>query len=229
MLARVPSRARSGPRSRIARVSGSSRWRNCRRSGTGPIRWAIHSGLCSGCSSSPASARAKSQLARRRWILEDVRRSRSRRPPTRRGGRTRSRSRSRRSHRRRAAEVDRERLLFSTTAGAKPVRLQQGEDAAGPFMGERWAIHDLRRSVATHMARLGVPQEHIERVLGHVIEGVAGLTTGTATWTRSARHWSCGGGSGAEVARPHGCQRDAVLAEFEGVKWRRRFGTGASS
>ena len=30
------------------------------------------------------------------------------------------------------------------------------------------------RSAATHMARLGIPQEHIERVLGHAIEGVAG-------------------------------------------------------
>lgn len=39
---------------------------------------------------------------------------------------------------------------------------------------EPWTVHDLRRSVATHMARLGVPQEHIERVLGHVVQGVAG-------------------------------------------------------
>lgn len=37
-----------------------------------------------------------------------------------------------------------------------------------------WTLHDLRRSVATHMARLGVMQEHIERVLGHSIGGVAG-------------------------------------------------------
>src|SRR3546814_5026014 len=37
-----------------------------------------------------------------------------------------------------------------------------------------WTVHDVRRSVATHMARLGIPQEHIERVLGHVVQGVAG-------------------------------------------------------
>ena len=37
-----------------------------------------------------------------------------------------------------------------------------------------WTFHDLRRSVATHMAREGVIQEHIERVLGHTISGVAG-------------------------------------------------------
>jgi integrase len=39
---------------------------------------------------------------------------------------------------------------------------------------EPWTVHDIRRSVATHMARMGVPQEHIERVLGHVVQGVAG-------------------------------------------------------
>lgn len=39
---------------------------------------------------------------------------------------------------------------------------------------ESWTFHDLRRSVATHMARIGIIQEHIERVLGHTIAGVAG-------------------------------------------------------
>jgi integrase len=66
--------------------------------------------------------------------------------------------------------------LFSTTAGAKPVsgfsKAKARIDRLSKVTG--WTIHDIRRSVATHMARLGVPQEHIERVLGHVIEGVAG-------------------------------------------------------
>lgn len=39
---------------------------------------------------------------------------------------------------------------------------------------EDWTVHDIRRSVATHMARLGVPIDHIERVLGHVLGGVKG-------------------------------------------------------
>ena len=39
---------------------------------------------------------------------------------------------------------------------------------------EAWTFHDLRRSVATHIARIGIIQEHIERVLGHTIAGVAG-------------------------------------------------------
>jgi integrase len=66
--------------------------------------------------------------------------------------------------------------MFSTTAGARPIsgyskaklRLDELSKVEG------WVVHDIRRSVATHMARLGVSQEHIERVLGHVIEGVAG-------------------------------------------------------
>lgn len=35
-----------------------------------------------------------------------------------------------------------------------------------------WTFHDIRRSVATEMARLGVPGDHVERVLGHVLGGM---------------------------------------------------------
>ena len=67
-------------------------------------------------------------------------------------------------------------FLLSTTAGRVPVsgfskakvRIDRLSNVEG------WTLHDLRRSAATHMARLGIPQEHIERVLGHAIEGVAG-------------------------------------------------------
>jgi integrase len=67
-------------------------------------------------------------------------------------------------------------FMFSTTAGARPI---SGYSKAKTRLDELskvegWVVHDIRRSVATHMARLGVSQEHIERVLGHVIEGVAG-------------------------------------------------------
>ena len=37
-----------------------------------------------------------------------------------------------------------------------------------------FTVHDIRRSVATGMAELGVSVEHIERVLGHELGGVAG-------------------------------------------------------
>ena len=40
---------------------------------------------------------------------------------------------------------------------------------------ERWTLHDLRRSAASLMQRAGVPREHIEACLGHVVPGVAGI------------------------------------------------------
>lgn len=77
-------------------------------------------------------------------------------------------------------------FMFSTTAGRRPVSgfskakaaldRRIAKRAAKENLGEleAWTLHDLRRSVATHMARLGVQQEHIERVLGHIVSGVAG-------------------------------------------------------
>lgn len=38
-----------------------------------------------------------------------------------------------------------------------------------------FTVHDIRRSVATGLAELGVSAEHIERVLGHELGGVAGI------------------------------------------------------
>ena len=77
-------------------------------------------------------------------------------------------------------------FLFTTTAGSRPIsgfakakaRIDEMIAKLAKRNGleplEPWTLHDLRRSAATHMARLGVHQEHIERVLGHVVAGVAG-------------------------------------------------------
>jgi hypothetical protein len=35
-------------------------------------------------------------------------------------------------------------------------------------------LHDLRRTARSLMSRAGVPSEHAERVLGHIIPGVEG-------------------------------------------------------
>jgi integrase len=40
---------------------------------------------------------------------------------------------------------------------------------------EHWTLHDLRRTGRSLMSRAGVPSEHAERVLGHVIPGVRGV------------------------------------------------------
>jgi integrase len=39
----------------------------------------------------------------------------------------------------------------------------------------QWTVHDLRRTARSLMSRAGVPAEHAERVLGHVIAGMAGV------------------------------------------------------
>lgn len=68
------------------------------------------------------------------------------------------------------------KYLLTTTAGRRPVSgFSKNKQLLGELAQiENWTLHDLRRSAATHMARLGVAQEHIERVLGHAIAGIAG-------------------------------------------------------
>jgi integrase len=50
-------------------------------------------------------------------------------------------------------------------------------DLAERYLGEAmtpWVTHDLRRTMATHMERLGVAPHVIEACLGHVLKGIAG-------------------------------------------------------
>lgn len=46
-------------------------------------------------------------------------------------------------------------------------------DAASGVSG--WTVHDLRRTARSLMSRAGVPTDHAERALGHVIGGVRGV------------------------------------------------------
>jgi integrase len=50
-------------------------------------------------------------------------------------------------------------------------RLDAYMAAAGPTL-EPWRLHDLRRSAATHMVRLGVREEVVGRVLNHAVTGL---------------------------------------------------------
>jgi integrase len=64
-----------------------------------------------------------------------------------------------------------------TTDGAKPIaafsRFKLAFDKACGVTG--WTLHDLRRTARSLMSRAGVPADHAERCLGHVIGGIRGV------------------------------------------------------
>src|SRR5262249_56596852 len=51
----------------------------------------------------------------------------------------------------------------------------RGEDADNVII-KPWRIHDLRRTAATGMERLGVKQQVVEALLGHIAGSKAGVT-----------------------------------------------------
>lgn len=70
--------------------------------------------------------------------------------------------------------------VFTTTAGDKPVsgfsRAKKDIDQAAGVAG--WRNHDLRRTVATNMARMGIAPHVVEKLLNHrtgTISGVAAV------------------------------------------------------
>jgi integrase len=76
--------------------------------------------------------------------------------------------------------------IFSTTDGKKAFSgfskakaalnkvIAKTRKAAGKPAMPRWTLHDLRRTGRTLMARAGIPEDHAERAMGHVIAGVRG-------------------------------------------------------
>ena len=72
-------------------------------------------------------------------------------------------------------------FLFSSTGGARPVsgfskakvRLDRLIAAEHGSALEHWVVHDLRRSMATHMERIGIEPHVIEVCLGHSLRGIA--------------------------------------------------------
>jgi integrase len=67
--------------------------------------------------------------------------------------------------------------VFTTNDGRKPISslslFKRQLDAASGTEG--WTLHDLRRTARSLMSRAGVPTDHAERCLGHVIGGVRGV------------------------------------------------------
>ncbi len=67
------------------------------------------------------------------------------------------------------------RVAFSTL-GDEPFGYKRGMLAKAVHrMGSTWTPHDLRRTMATHLAELGVEPHVVERMLNHALPGVAGV------------------------------------------------------
>jgi integrase len=64
-----------------------------------------------------------------------------------------------------------------TTDGKRPLSgFDQGKKAFDKKCGfADWTIHDLRRTARSLMSRAGVPSDHAERAIGHVIGGIRGV------------------------------------------------------
>jgi integrase len=73
--------------------------------------------------------------------------------------------------------VGRSEYVFVSPTGARPIanftHLKERFDEACGVRG--WRLHDLRRTARSLMSRAGVPTDHAERCLGHVIGGVRGI------------------------------------------------------
>jgi integrase len=67
-------------------------------------------------------------------------------------------------------------FVFSTDDGKTAIgaysKFKRGFDKATETSG--WTLHDLRRTARSLMSRAGLPSDHAERCLGHVIGGVRG-------------------------------------------------------
>jgi integrase len=67
-------------------------------------------------------------------------------------------------------------FVFPTGAGKPLSNFTDAKAALDQRSGvTNWRIHDLRRTARSLMSRAGVPSEHAERVLGHIIAGVEGV------------------------------------------------------
>jgi integrase len=64
---------------------------------------------------------------------------------------------------------------FSKAKAALDARLAETRRAAKRKPMEHWTYHDLRRTARSLMSRAGVPSDHAERVLDHMIPGVRGV------------------------------------------------------
>jgi integrase len=78
----------------------------------------------------------------------------------------------------------------------------------------RWTLHDLRRTARSLMSRAGVPSDHAERCLGHVLPGIRGTYDRHEYLNEKRRAFDALGGLVARILNP----TDNVLALSERTK-----------
>jgi integrase len=67
-------------------------------------------------------------------------------------------------------------LVFANRSGGRIRGFAEHKRRLDELSGVRdWRLHDLRRTARTLLSRAGVPSDHAERCLGHVIGGVRGV------------------------------------------------------
>jgi integrase len=85
--------------------------------------------------------------------------------------------------------------VFSTTTNS-PIRgfaraksqIDKWLASKGAGISEPWRFHDLRRTAATHMVRLGIPELVVSRVLNHRVQGVTGQVYALHSYAPEKRH-----------------------------------------
>lgn len=85
--------------------------------------------------------------------------------------------------------------VFGTTANTpmrgfarEKTQLDTWLESKGEGLAEAWRFHDLRRSAATHMVRLGIPELVVSRVLNHAVTGVTGKHYALHSYAAEKRH-----------------------------------------
>jgi integrase len=98
----------------------------------------------------------------------------------------------------RVAGKDGKATFVFTTNGNAPISCfsdMKDTVAAGAPTVSDWRMHDIRRTVATNMQRLGTPEPVIEAVLNHAASGVTrkhyALHRYDAEKREALRGWAC--------------------------------------
>jgi integrase len=60
-------------------------------------------------------------------------------------------------------------------AQLRQIATEAGQDDPASVEQQRWTLHDIRRTARTLMTEAGIPSDHAEACLGHVVRGVEGI------------------------------------------------------